>query len=158
MRELGPHLTQCCWTEAYLRTKWHLDPSNHLATIHQCHRQKGQRSHSIGRTITCNGLPKNQLGGRKVITGPKKWASDCPPCQIGSAANEGSCVLVVSVFHALSCVISIHCSRSRFTVRWQPSRSLPVAYDLKCVPLKKMQWMQWSRIWWPRVGSGAVSK
>jgi len=22
--ELGPHLTQCPWAEAYLRTKWHL--------------------------------------------------------------------------------------------------------------------------------------
>ena len=31
--ELGPHLTQCRWAEAYLRTKWHLDPSSRLATI-----------------------------------------------------------------------------------------------------------------------------
>jgi len=23
------------WAEVYLRTKWHLDPSNRLATIHQ---------------------------------------------------------------------------------------------------------------------------
>jgi len=30
--ELGPHLTQCAWAEAYLRTKWHLGPSSHLAT------------------------------------------------------------------------------------------------------------------------------
>jgi len=30
------------WTEAYLRTKWHLDPSNRLATIHQRFRQTGQ--------------------------------------------------------------------------------------------------------------------
>jgi len=26
------------WAEAYLRTKWHLDPSNRLATIHQRYR------------------------------------------------------------------------------------------------------------------------
>ena len=32
--ELEPHLTQCCPPEAYLRTKWHLDPSSHLATIY----------------------------------------------------------------------------------------------------------------------------
>ena len=32
-RELGLHLTQCvAWAEAYLRTKWHLDPSSHFAT------------------------------------------------------------------------------------------------------------------------------
>jgi len=41
--------------EAYLYAKFHLDPSNHLATIHQRHRQTDsqdiQRSDSIGRTI-----------------------------------------------------------------------------------------------------------
>ena len=32
--ELGPHLTQCgVLAEAYLRTKWYLDPSIRLATI-----------------------------------------------------------------------------------------------------------------------------
>jgi len=30
------------WAEAYLRTKWHLDPSNRLATIHQRFRQDRQ--------------------------------------------------------------------------------------------------------------------
>jgi len=30
--KLDPHLTQYRWAEAYLHTKWHLDPSNHLAT------------------------------------------------------------------------------------------------------------------------------
>ena len=30
------------WAEAYLRTKWHLDPSNRLATRHQRHRHAGQ--------------------------------------------------------------------------------------------------------------------
>jgi len=36
------------WTEAYLRTKWHLGPSNRLATIHQRFTgiQDRQRSHS----------------------------------------------------------------------------------------------------------------
>jgi len=43
--ELGPHLAQLyvALAEAYLHTKWHLDPSNRLATIHQ---------------RTCNGRPK----------------------------------------------------------------------------------------------------
>jgi len=39
--ELGPHLTQYGQGRAkpYLRDKFHLDPSNRLATIHQRHRQ-----------------------------------------------------------------------------------------------------------------------
>jgi len=40
--------------EIYLRAKFHLDPSNRLATIHQRHRQTGQdrqRSDIIGRTV-----------------------------------------------------------------------------------------------------------
>jgi len=40
--------------EAYLRAKFHLDPSNRLVTIHQRHRHTGQtdkRSDSIGRTV-----------------------------------------------------------------------------------------------------------
>jgi len=35
---VGPHLTQCGLGEAYLCTKWHLDPSNRLATINQRYR------------------------------------------------------------------------------------------------------------------------
>jgi len=31
--ELDPHLTQCGLAEAYVRIKWHLDPSSCLATI-----------------------------------------------------------------------------------------------------------------------------
>ena len=31
---LSPRLTQCAWAEVYFRTKGHLDPSSHLATIH----------------------------------------------------------------------------------------------------------------------------
>ena len=36
---LGPFLHNVVWAEAYLRTKWHFDPSNRLATIHQRFRQ-----------------------------------------------------------------------------------------------------------------------
>jgi len=34
-----PHLTQCTRAEAYLHAKFHLDPSNRLATVHQRYRQ-----------------------------------------------------------------------------------------------------------------------
>jgi len=30
---MGPYLTQCRLAEAYLRSKWHLDPCSRLATI-----------------------------------------------------------------------------------------------------------------------------
>jgi len=59
---LGPHLTQCgLWAEAYLPTKWHLDPSNRLdynTPTLQTDKQDRQRTHSMGRTVTCNGRPK----------------------------------------------------------------------------------------------------
>jgi len=38
----GAHLIQRGQAEAYLHAKFHLDPSNCLATVHQRHRQTGQ--------------------------------------------------------------------------------------------------------------------
>jgi len=37
------------WAEAYLRTKWHPDPSNRLATIHQRYRQSRQTGQTTVR-------------------------------------------------------------------------------------------------------------
>jgi len=37
--KLGPHLTQCGQGRGLLHAKFHLDPSNRLAIIHQRHRQ-----------------------------------------------------------------------------------------------------------------------
>jgi len=37
--------------EAYLHAKFHLDPSNRLATIHRYRQTYRQRSDSIGRTV-----------------------------------------------------------------------------------------------------------
>ena len=37
--ELGPHLMQCGQVESYLHAKFHLDPSNRLATMHQRQKQ-----------------------------------------------------------------------------------------------------------------------
>ena len=40
------------WAKAYVRVKFHLDPPNRLATVHQRHRQTDrQRTDSIGRTV-----------------------------------------------------------------------------------------------------------
>jgi len=41
-----------------LHIKWHLDPSNRLATIHRRYRQTDRRT-VLGRTVTCNGRPEN---------------------------------------------------------------------------------------------------
>ena len=48
-REMGPPLTQCGPVEAYQHAKFHLDPSNRLATIHQRYRQTGQDNGPISQ-------------------------------------------------------------------------------------------------------------
>jgi len=56
MGELGPHLTQCRLVEAYLPTKWHLDPSIHLATT-----DMGLKL-GVGAVPLGSGGTKNQKG------------------------------------------------------------------------------------------------
>jgi len=54
--------------KAYLRAKFHLDPSNRLATVHERYRQTyRQRSGSIGRTVLQTVAEKNDRLG---ISGP----------------------------------------------------------------------------------------
>ena len=60
--ELGPHLTQRGQAEAYLHAKFHLDPSNRLATIHQRYRQTGQTTDRWHRAnCFTNGRPNSVL-------------------------------------------------------------------------------------------------
>ena len=40
--ELGPHINNLARAKAYLRAKFHLDPSNRLAVVHERDRQTGQ--------------------------------------------------------------------------------------------------------------------
>jgi len=78
--ELGPHLTQCGQGRGYLCAKFHLDPSNRLATVHQCYRQErqteqtdrqtGQWSGSIGRTVL------------QMVAQKRVWRSHCKTCII----------------------------------------------------------------------------
>jgi len=63
--ELGPHLTQCGRAEAYLHAKFHLDPSNRLATIHQRHRQIGQ----TGQTTVRQHRTNRFTNGRQILLG-----------------------------------------------------------------------------------------
>jgi len=61
--ELGPYPYNVAWAEAYLHAKFHLDPSNRLATMHQRHiqyRHTGQRSDDRANGFT-NGCPKTAV-------------------------------------------------------------------------------------------------
>ena len=55
--ELGPHLTRVARPKAYLHAKFHIEPFDRLATVHQRYRQTDrqdmteQRSDSTGRTV-----------------------------------------------------------------------------------------------------------
>jgi len=60
------------WAEVYLYTKWHLDPSNRLATVHHRHtqtdrteRQYRHQYDGIGRTIL-ETVAEKQDGGRLI--------------------------------------------------------------------------------------------
>ena len=60
--KLGPHQHNVAWApaEAYLRTKWHLDPCSRSATIHQRYRQDSgsQRSDSKGQIVLQKKTPQ----------------------------------------------------------------------------------------------------
>jgi len=71
--------------EACLRAKFHLDPSNRLATVHERHRQTdrqtGQRTESIGRTVL-------QTVAQKGTSLREKTSYDV---QIAKSVNDVSC-------------------------------------------------------------------
>jgi len=90
--ELGTHLKQCGQGRAYLPAKFHLDPSNRLATVHERHRQidrqdragqtgqtDRQRTDSIGRTVFTNGRPKS-CSRYKPTTDNRYTLSTCCNC------------------------------------------------------------------------------
>jgi len=67
--------------EAYLRAKFHLDPSNRLVTVHQRHKQTGvdrqyrrdrQRPGSIGRTVLQT-VAQNKLKTRNRASTSTRW-------------------------------------------------------------------------------------
>ena len=49
--ELGSHVTQCAWSEAYLSTKWHLDPFSRFATTDMGKKVGGQLCPVLGVPI-----------------------------------------------------------------------------------------------------------
>ena len=70
--------------EAYLHAKFHLDPTNRLATIRQRYRQTGrqtaqtdrQRSHGIGRTFLQTVAQKNDITSTRRSNGMSKSSED----------------------------------------------------------------------------------
>jgi len=87
LEELGPHLNKVAWAEAYLHTKWHVNPSRRLATT-----DMGQKLGAVpllgelGPHLT-NGRPKTALNSPKQLISGKKsifcwggqWAPVLPP-------------------------------------------------------------------------------
>ena len=53
------------WAEAYLHTKWYLNPSSHLATIHQLYRQTDRQTGQENGTVA-QGKPLLVLLTRKL--------------------------------------------------------------------------------------------
>jgi len=73
--ELGPHLTQyVAWADAYLRTKWHLDPSNRLDTT------------DMGRKL--GAVPFFWGGGAGSPSNRMRPRSRLPPCQVSSCSIQ----------------------------------------------------------------------
>jgi len=104
---VGPPSNNVARAEAYLHAKFHLDPSNRLATVHQRHSQDKtdrQRSDSIGRTFykrspknhknvltRCSCKPETERPGRSKCAGSatrcdpehfKPWSLDWHPDQL----------------------------------------------------------------------------
>jgi len=67
--------------EAYLHARFHLDPSNRLATVHERYRQTGQQTDSIGQTVLQTVAQNGTNGhpGRSVVfSGYVVKNPDCP--------------------------------------------------------------------------------
>jgi len=76
------------WAEAYLRAKFHLDPSNHLATVHESYRQDRQRSDSIGRTVLQTVAQKSNF--------VQMWKK-----------TQTNCILIASAIHPQILIFSV---------------------------------------------------
>jgi len=67
---LGPHLTQCIMGRGlppYEVTAWFIQPFGHNTPTYGQTGQAGQRSHSIGRTVSCNDRPKTEPAAHMCV-------------------------------------------------------------------------------------------
>ena len=111
--------------EAYLHAKFHLDPSNRLAAIHQCHRQTDrqtgqdrQQSDSIGRTILQTVTQKFKISAKLLLLPsklicltfrqhmPQKYHSNnllnfCAICEVQNQNTDNSTMFRIWSDHKL---------------------------------------------------------
>jgi len=92
------HLTQCRCAEAYLRTKWHFDPSSHLATI-----DTGRNLGSCCAPYGGAGFPSNTTWSWPTRTSivHTKWHVDPSSCltTIDMGQKVGGCCSLVTCFN-----------------------------------------------------------
>jgi len=104
------------WTEAYLRTKWHLDPFSRLAAIHQRFKQTDRQDRTDNASIAytanrfTNGRPKkSQCKLHEILCGPVLSESVAPSTSSDSGTRHVLPVLwMTSCFPLISpmaCVI-----------------------------------------------------
>jgi len=110
--------------EAYLHAKFHLDPSNRLATIHQRYRQTvqtdRQRSDSIWANRFTSGRPISQHGQKSVSRSKILFPSIALTTFSPSALGALECSVACSVI-ALDSGNSV-ITRGNFKYRWQKPR------------------------------------
>ena len=114
-RGLGPHQCSVAWPKTYLHAKFHLDPSNRLATIHKRYRQTdtdrtGQTGQdrqwrdSIGQTVLQTVAPKKLKPGlvslydlqvRNSCRGPHEVENSCQNGGSVGCTSEWSEKLVI---------------------------------------------------------------
>jgi len=76
-RKLHPHVTHVAWAEAYLRTKWRLDPSGRLATTDMGRKLEGGGSapwggaRSLSNTMLPGPRPTFVVSG--ILIHPDLW-------------------------------------------------------------------------------------
>jgi len=75
--QLVPHVTQCGLAETYFRTKWHLDPSSHLATTDMGRKFRwGCASSGCGAESTSNTMlpgPRTTIVPSGILIHPAVW-------------------------------------------------------------------------------------
>jgi len=81
--ELGPHLTQCGQTEAYLHVKFHLDPSNRLATVQQRYREDRQTDRQTDNGLIAYGEPFYKRSAKNWKLAPFRKLQDIVLCGFG---------------------------------------------------------------------------
>jgi len=76
--ELGLHLTQCGLGRGHLRTKWHLDPSDCVATIHQRYRHTDRQTNRT--TVRWHWANRFTNGRPKTLSGAMLKSFRCHQC------------------------------------------------------------------------------